>query len=126
MIKIEVSYGEIVDKLTILEIKRENVLDPEKSKNIEAEYMYLLPIVEGEIKMDRESRIYLDLLETNRILWDIEDKIRDKEKKREFDSDFIDLARSVYFTNDKRAQIKKEINILTGSRFIEEKLYTDY
>ena len=126
MIKIEVSYGEIVDKLTILEIKRENVLDPEKSKNIENEYMYLLPIVEGEIKMDRESRIYLDLLETNRILWDIEDKIRDKERKKEFDSDFIDLARSVYFTNDKRAQIKKEINLLTGSRLVEEKLYTDY
>lgn len=126
MIKIEVSYGEIVDKLTILEIKRENVLDPEKSKNIENEYMYLLPIVEGKIKMDRESRIYLDLLETNRILWDIEDKIRDKERKKEFDSDFIDLARSVYFTNDKRAQIKKEINLLTGSRFVEEKLYTDY
>ena len=126
MIKIEVSYGEIVDKLTILEIKRENVSDLEKSKNIENEYRYLLPIVEDEIKMNRESKIYLDLLETNRLLWDIEDKIRDKERKREFDSDFVDLARSVYFTNDKRAQIKKEINMLTGSRFIEEKLYTDY
>ena len=126
MIKIEVSYGEIVDKLNIFEIKREDVLDPEKSKNIENEYKYLLPVVEDGIKIDRRSKIYLDLLETNRILWDIEDKIREKERKKEFDSDFIDLARSVYFTNDKRATIKKEINILTGSRFIEEKLYTDY
>lgn len=126
MAKIEVSDGEIVDKLTILQIKMENIQDPEKIKNIEAEYLYLLPVVEQEIGILKTSQLYLRLLETNRKLWRIEDDIRDKERERQFDSEFVELARLVYITNDERAKIKKEINLQQGSRFIEEKSYQEY
>lgn len=126
MAKIEVSDGEIVDKLTILQIKMENIQDPEKIKNIEAEYLYLLPVVEQEIGILKTSQLYIRLLETNRKLWRIEDDIRDKEKERQFDSEFVELARLVYITNDERAKIKKEINLQQGSRFIEEKSYQEY
>ena len=126
MAKIEVSDGEIVDKLTILQIKMENIQDPKKIKNIEAEYLYLLPVVEQEIGILKTSQLYIRLLETNRKLWRIEDDIRDKEKERQFDSEFVELARLVYITNDERAKIKKEINLQQGSRFIEEKSYQEY
>ena len=124
--KIEVSIGEIVDKLTILHIKMENILDPEKLRNIAKEYGYLKDVVEDDLKISTESEEYLKLLNINKELWNIEDDIRDKERNGEFDNKFIDLARAVYVTNDKRAEAKKEINIKFGSNFVEEKSYTAY
>jgi hypothetical protein len=124
--KIEVSHGEIVDKLTILQIKNQNITDPIKLDNIVKEYNYLLSIVENDLGISTESPEYLELLSINNELWVIEDDIRDKERVKEFDEDFISLARSVYYTNDVRAKIKKEINLKYSSGFIEEKSYQSY
>ena len=123
---IEVSHGEIVDKLTILQIKNQNITDPIKLDNIVKEYDYLLSIVENNLGISIESPEYLELLSINQELWVIEDDIRDKERIKEFDDDFIKLARSVYYTNDVRAKIKKEINLKYSSGFIEEKSYQSY
>ena len=123
---IEVSHGEIVDKLTILQIKKENITDPSKLDNINKEFDYLLSVVEKDLSIPTDSPEYLDLLSINKELWVIEDDIRDKERVKEFDDEFIRLARAVYFTNDVRAQIKKEINLKYSSGFVEEKSYSDY
>ena len=123
---IEVSHGEIVDKLTILQIKKENITDPSKLDNIVKEYDYLLSVVENDLGISTSSPEYLELLSVNKDLWVIEDDIRDKEKVKEFDDDFIKLARSVYYTNDVRAKIKKEINLKYLSGFVEEKSYSNY
>jgi hypothetical protein len=124
--KIEVSHGEIVDKLTILQIKNQNITDPIKLVNIVKEYNYLLSIVENDLGISTESPEYLELLSINNELWIIEDDIRDKERIKEFDEDFVKLARAVYYTNDVRAKIKKEINLKYSSGFIEEKSYQSY
>jgi hypothetical protein len=123
---IEVSHGEIVDKLTILQIKKENITDPSKLDNIVKEYDYLLSVVENDLGISTESPEYLELLSVNNELWVIEDDIRDKERVKEFDEDFVKLARAVYYTNDVRAKIKKEINLKYSSGFIEEKSYQSY
>lgn len=123
---IDVSHGEIVDKLTILQIKKENITDPIKLDNIVKEYNYLLAVVENDLQIPTSSPEYLELLSINKELWDIEDDIRDKERNKEFDEEFIKLARAVYYTNDVRAKIKKEINVKFGSNFIEEKSYQSY
>jgi sulfur transfer complex TusBCD TusB component (DsrH family) len=123
---IEVSHGEIVDKLTILQIKKENITDPSKLDNIVKEYDYLLSVVKNGLSISTESPEYLELLSINKELWVIEDDIRDKERQKEFDDDFIKLARAVYYTNDVRAKIKKEINLKYSSGFIEEKSYQKY
>ena len=123
--EIEVSFGEIVDKLSILQIKTEKITDNDKLTNVTKEYLYLHEIVFSKLNISHDEQ-YMRLLEVNRELWDIEDKIRDKERDKEFDSDFIELARSVYFTNDKRAEIKKEINLKYNSTFVEEKSYNSY
>ena len=123
--EIEVSIGEIVDKLSILQIKKENITDESKLVNVNKEYLYLHEIVFSKLNISHDDH-YVRLLDVNKSLWDIEDKIRDKERDKEFDSEFIELARSVYFTNDKRAEIKKEINLLYSSTFVEEKSYNPY
>jgi hypothetical protein len=123
---IEVSHGEIVDKLTILQIKKENITDPSKLDNIVKEYNYLLSIVENDLGISTESPEYLELLSINNELWVIEDDIRDKERVKEFDEEFIKLARAVYYTNDVRAKIKKDINLKYSSGFVEEKSYQQY
>jgi hypothetical protein len=123
---IEVSHGEIVDKLTILQIKKENITDPSKLDNIVKEYDYLFSVVENDLSISTSSPEYLELLSINKELWVIEDDIRDKERVKEFDDDFIKLARSVYYTNDVRAKIKKEINLKYSSGFVEEKSYQSY
>lgn len=122
--KIETSIGEIVDKLSILKIKKNNIKDETKLININKEYDYLFQITFDELKIE-ESDFY-DLVIINERLWDIEDSIRDKERDSSFDSEFIELARNVYFTNDKRAEIKKNINLKYGSLFVEEKSYNKY
>ena len=123
---IKVSHGEIVDKLTILQIKKENITDPNKLDNIIKEYEYLFSVVENDLGISTSSSEYLELLSVNKDLWVIEDDIRDKERQKEFDEDFVSLARSVYYTNDVRAKIKKEINLKYSSGFVEEKSYSDY
>jgi hypothetical protein len=121
---IEVSIGEIVDKLTILRIKKNNITDEGKLFNVITEYDYLYDVVFNQLKI--ESDDFYTLLLVNERLWDIEDLIRDKERDKVFDSKFIELARSVYVTNDKRAELKKEINLKYGSLFVEEKSYKEY
>lgn len=122
--EIEVSIGEIVDKLSILHIKKTNIKDESKLSNIEKEYQYLNDIVFNKLNIENDD--FTKLVEINTELWEVEDDIRDKERSKEFDEIFIELARSVYFTNDKRSQIKKEINIKYGSLFVEEKSYQKY
>ena len=123
--KIEVSHGEIVDKLSILNIKKDNIVDEVKLANINKEYLYLHEIVFSDLNISHDED-YLRLLEVNKKLWGIEDKIRDKERNKEFDDEFIELARLVYYTNDIRANIKKEINVKYESAFVEEKSYNKY
>jgi hypothetical protein len=123
---IEVSHGEIVDKLTILQIKKENIKDPSKLDNIVKEYDYLFSIVENDLGILTSSPEYLELLSINKELWVIEDDIREKERQKQFDDEFVKLARDVYYTNDVRAKIKKEINLKYSSGFVEEKSYSNY
>ena len=122
--RIEVSIGEIVDKLSILLIKKNKIKDKDKLSNVLNECNYLSKIVFNELKIEQED--FSDLFLVNEELWDVEDKLREKEKKKEFDDEFIGLARKVYYTNDRRAEIKKFINTKYKSGFIEEKSYEKY
>ena len=122
--EIEVSIGEIVDKLSILDIKMKNIKGIDKLKNIEKEFIYLNDIVFNKLNIEEVD--YQKLVDINTKLWIIEDDIREKERSSEFDEVFIELARSVYFTNDERSVIKKDINLKYGSDFIEEKSYNKY
>lgn len=127
IIQVPVSPGEVLDKITILEIKSERIKDAGKVANVKRELELLsaswLEAVEED---DTVRRIHTELKTINEALWEIEDDIRDKERAQEFDQVFIDLARSVYVTNDQRANAKKELNIHLGSEIIEEKSYQDY
>ncbi len=123
--KIDVSIGELVDKVTILSIKLRKVKDKEKAKNIEHEHNLLKESMES-IGITVESEEFRRLLEINQKLWDIEDRIRLKEKNRQFDDEFIQLARSVYIENDRRAGEKRSINLKSRSDIIEEKDYVEY
>lgn len=126
-IKIDVSVGEIMDKLTILEIKTEKIKDEAKLANIRKERDSLLPVINLPAYQTEEvRRLVATLKEINLKLWDIEDDIRQKEAKKSFDERFIELARAVYFTNDERAAVKKQINQITGSELVEEKSYEEY
>lgn len=122
--KIEVSNGEIVDKLTILQIKLERVKDEVKLKNLRKEYDELARMTSSI--MSTSDPLYKALYDINFELWDIEDRIRDLERKKDFSGEFIATARSVYIKNDKRADIKREINIRTSSGLMEEKSYEKY
>jgi len=122
---IDISTGELVDKVTILAIKLEKFKDDVKKTNVKKEYdILLIPMNSAGITVD--SKEFKDLKDVNLKLWHIEDDIRIKEQKKEFDSEFIELARSVYFTNDVRAEIKKEINLRYNSELVEEKEYVEY
>jgi hypothetical protein len=122
---VEVSIGEVVDKVTILEIKNEKVQDEAKLKNIRKEYELLTKDINA-IGITKDDAQYVALKDINLKLWHIEDDIRIKESKQEFDDEFIRLARAVYFINDDRADVKKQINLKHGSELIEEKEYVDY
>ncbi len=122
--RIEVSHGEIIDKLTIIEIKLEKIDDPEKRKNIEKEYKVLLAAAAGILS--RDNPLYRQLKEVNLRLWEIEDKIRDLERNKDVGEEFIRTARSVYQQNDLRAALKRQINEQTGSGLMEEKSYKPY
>lgn len=124
--KVEVSTGEVLDKLSILELKKELISDKDKLINITKEYEILYQVTEKLLHDQEVTILYNKLLEVNRALWYIEDNLREKERYKEFDQEFIELARDVYFTNDKRAEIKKQINIITNSELVEEKSYEQY
>ncbi len=124
--KIEVSTGEILDKFSILIIKRSNINDDAKLDNVQKEMDELRPIFNELTKDKKIFTKYVDLAEVNKRLWDIEDEIRECERYKDFGDRFIELARSVYITNDERAKIKKEINLLTNSDIVEEKSYESY
>ena len=119
-----ISTGELIDKITILEIKK-NKLQDLKLKNVLKELSLLRELIKKN-KIDITEYLFSQLKELILSLWEIEDKIRIKEKNKEFDSTFIELARSVYFKNDKRAEIKKTINQLSNSEITEEKFYSEY
>jgi hypothetical protein len=121
--QIEVSSGEILDKLNILSIKLDKVKDPKKLANVTKEYHYLYELCSIWMVRPDIIQYYVALSEVNHILWETEDKIRVKERLKEFDDEFIQLARDVYTFNDKRAELKRKLNELTGSEFIEEKSY---
>jgi hypothetical protein len=122
--KIEVSNGEIIDKLTIIQIKLERIKDKAKLENLNKEYDELISVTSAIISTS--DPLYKSLYNVNSELWDIEDKIRDLERKKDFGEDFISVARSVYYKNDRRAELKREINIKTSSGLIEEKSYEKY
>lgn len=127
LITVPVSYGEVVDKITILEIKSERIADADKVRNVRNELQMLESIwadaTQGKADIsDARAR----LKAVNEELWDIEDRIRVYESRKAFGDEFIELARAVYVTNDKRADIKKEINLALGSELVEEKSYEDY
>jgi len=126
-IRVPVSPGEVLDKITILEIKSERMSDPDKLANVRVELDLLQSTWSNAVQEDDVIRdLHAQLKEINEKLWEIEDDIRDKERVREFDDRFIELARSVYFTNDHRSQVKKALNLHLGSQIIEEKSYQDY
>ena len=127
LIQVPVSYGELIDKITILEIKSRQINDAAKVANVRTELDLLNatwanhPASKTDIADERAR-----LLTVNESLWDIEDRIRLKEKAQAFDAEFIELARAVYFENDVRAAVKREINLKLGSQLVEEKSYQDY
>lgn len=126
-LQVPVSVGEVLDKITILQIKLAHISDAAKRANIQNELDALLPLVAGdEFTTDQMQGLMAELKSVNEALWDIEDDIREKEAAKSFDAEFIRLARAVYITNDKRAEIKKQINLATGSALVEEKSYESY
>jgi len=126
-LKVPVSVGEVLDKITILQIKLAHISDAAKRANIQNELDALLPLVAGDaFTTDQMQALMAELKSVNEALWDIEDDIREKEANKSFDAEFIRLARAVYITNDKRAEIKKQINLATGSALVEEKSYESY
>lgn len=122
--KIEVSNGEIADKLTIIELKLSKIKDEAKLTNLKNEYAVVSEAM--STIMDTSHLLYRQLYELNSKLWQIEDHIRDLERARDFGDDFIQTARSVYMINDDRSDIKRKINETTGSTLFEEKSYEDY
>lgn len=126
-IMVEIAPGELIDKITILEIKLENIRDETKLLNIKHEYAILTDVLRREVVQTADlARLTAALKEVNAQLWRIEDDIRDQERAKSFESEFVNLARSVYRTNDRRAALKREINELLSSVIIEEKSYADY
>jgi len=124
---IPISFGELFDKLTILKIKLDKLKNKNALENVKIEYNQLFIIYDNDFSKDENAkRLFADLKQINEKLWHIEDKIRDKERDKAFDEEFIELARSIYITNDERSRIKKKINSTFGSKLFEEKSYSDY
>jgi Family of unknown function (DUF6165) len=126
-ILVPVSFGELLDKIAILQIKSERMTDPVKLANVRNELSALEKTWMAHPAAGQDiARLRAELKAVNERLWVIEDDIRIKEKARAFDDEFVQLARSVYFENDERARIKKDINLALGSAYVEEKSYQDY
>tara|TARA_R110000823_G_C15870907_1_gene494151 strand:+ start:288 stop:668 length:381 start_codon:yes stop_codon:yes gene_type:complete len=125
IIETPISVGELIDKITILRIKSRVIVDPIKLHNVNNELSQLISTLSNS-KLPDILCEFQSLEDINKELWDIEDNIRIKESKKEFDNEFIELARAVYITNDKRSELKKDINLKVGSDLIEEKSYEQY
>lgn len=126
-VNLEISIGEFFDKLTILEIKKARIVDEKKLVNINKELGSLNSLlVKQKFSRDDVANEVAELRKINEALWEIEDDIREKESQKSFDDRFIELARAVYITNDKRSEIKRDINLKLGSDFVEEKSYEEY
>ena len=124
---VEVSIGELLDKISILEIKKEKIKDPKKLQFVFTEYLILKEQLEKNVKIDKQlEKLFQDLKDINKKLWDIEDEKRNCEKNKDFSDNFIKLSRDVHFLNDERAKIKRDINNHTGSNIKEIKEYTSY
>jgi hypothetical protein len=126
MIEVPVSWGELVDKITILEIKDERIADPAKRANVVRELTLLRERFATAPRVGEVERVTADLKQVNESLWAIEDEIRDQERAGTFGERFVELARAVYRTNDRRSDLKREINRLLGSAIVEEKSYQPY
>lgn len=126
MVKIEVSIGELVDKITILEIKREKIKDQEKLTNINNELSFLTEKLNSLSLSENIFDIKNDLKQVNTMLWEVEDRLREFERDKNFSKEFIEDARSVYKLNDQRFSFKKKINVITNSQIVEEKSYKEY
>lgn len=127
MVAVPVSLGELIDKITILEIKSERMTDEKKLANVRKELALLRSVTEAQKLSGPDfDRVYAALKSTNEALWVIEDDIRDCERHKRFDAKFVELARAVYVTNDKRAALKNELNQLFNSALVEEKSYAAY
>ncbi len=126
-ILVPISPGELLDKITILEIKSERIDDPQKVANVRHELELLSNVWSDAVTEDKViADLHQRLKIINEELWEIEDDIRDEERQNSFGERFIELARAVYVTNDKRAQAKKDVNLHLGSEIVEEKSYQDY
>lgn len=126
IVKCPISVGELVDKITILEIKNHKIQDEKKLKFIQSEHSKLLKELERLEVIDQIRPYHAKLYDINLKLWEIEDHIRELERQKRFDKEFVELARSVYLTNDKRFSIKHEINLISNSTFQEVKSYKSY
>ena len=126
-VEITVSFGELFDKISILEIKQAKVVRPDQRTNIENELDVLNRVRATAVPVDVAiDDLMAGLTDVNERLWNIEDELRDCERRNEFGATFVEFARSVYQLNDRRAQLKRELNMRLGSELIEEKLYHDY
>ncbi|HEX7644699.1 MAG TPA: DUF6165 family protein [Burkholderiaceae bacterium] len=125
--QVEIAPGELVDKITILAIKRERIADAAKLKNVEHEYGILMAILPPEFQIDARLRqLQTELKAVNEVIWQVEDDIRDHERRKDFGPSFVELARAVYINNDQRAALKREINVALQSAIVEEKSYSAY
>jgi len=125
-ILVPISVGELMDKITILEIKSERIANPSQRENIMRELGALRAVGLGDVDRAMLERLAAELRRVNARLWDVEDAIRECDARGDFGNEFIELARTVYRLNDERARIKKAINLASGSRLIEEKSYSSY
>lgn len=127
LIKAYIALGELIDKITILELKEKRIEDAEKRRNVEFELKQLSEILQQSCPMTAElDACRAKLRAVNTEIWELEDRIRDHERRKDFGAAFVEVARLVYKTNDKRAALKREINLIGGSAIIEEKSYATY
>ena len=126
LINTPISLGELVDKISILIIKQKNITDETKLDHVKKELDFLQKTLMNYVQQEEINTYLENLININSKLWNIEDDIRECERKKLFDQSFIDLARSVYFTNDERAKVKNDINKIFGSELVEVKSYEEY
>jgi hypothetical protein len=126
MISIPVSVGELLDKLSILHIKKLKIQTPNKLEKVAIEYKLLYEISENYLGIKEYFNLYEELIQTNSILWEVEDRLRILEKNKTFNEEFVELARKVYYTNDERFELKNKINLISNSEIQEQKSYEDY
>ena len=126
ILKIEVAPGELIDKITILEIKLARISDEEKIRNVQREHALLTRVADVVSTSPELTMLRSELKQINETLWQIEDDIRERDRRQDFGPDFVRLARAVYRTNDERARVKREINRLLNSTLVEEKAYAPY